>query len=148
MTSKRTNGFAGDLTMGGSTQHRDPDLDSDLKGLISEVVDKPDQWLDARMISSGVTSRVTSSVPIVKGASRARPGYQDRNAYMKIDRMRILGDDPANGYVVPSDTAQILEFTSGNCPHRDSSRAVQRRECSPPRIRDSLLRGESPSCPF
>ncbi len=47
MTSKRTNGFAGDLTMGGSTQHRDPDLDSDLKGLISEVVDKPDQWLDA-----------------------------------------------------------------------------------------------------
>lgn len=25
---------------------RDPDLDSDLKALVAEVVDKPDSWLD------------------------------------------------------------------------------------------------------
>lgn len=32
--------------MGSVTQDRDPDLDSDLKALISEVVDNPQQWLD------------------------------------------------------------------------------------------------------
>jgi hypothetical protein len=32
--------------MAGVTQNSDPDVDSDLTALISEVVDKPDQWLD------------------------------------------------------------------------------------------------------
>jgi Protein of unknown function (DUF2384) len=32
--------------MSRATQARDPDLDSDLRALISEVVDKPDKWLD------------------------------------------------------------------------------------------------------
>jgi hypothetical protein len=32
--------------MRGATQDRDPDVDSDLTALISEVVDNPDKWLD------------------------------------------------------------------------------------------------------
>ena len=32
--------------MVGATHDRDPDLDSDLKALISQIVDRPDQWLD------------------------------------------------------------------------------------------------------
>lgn len=32
--------------MVGATRDRDPDVDSDLKALISAVVDRPDQWLD------------------------------------------------------------------------------------------------------
>ena len=47
MPLKRTNHDVGNQIMGSATQDQDPDVVSDLKTLISEVVDKPDQWLDA-----------------------------------------------------------------------------------------------------
>ena len=97
MTSERAKLCAGGRTIVGATHDRDPDLDSDLKALISEIVDRPDQWLDTPNNQFGGCKPRDLIGTHREGVLReSRPGYQEGNnsPIGAIDATRLTGLNP------------------------------------------------------